>query len=220
MSLNTATSGLTGRLPKNDTVDSLTTGDIASSVHQQQQQVSATANNLTGSVLPGGFPEDGNENDSTSTSLFSSITQWIQQLIFTTLDKFESGVKWFICWLFPPPRQAALYDTVLSRPIATTFVICQLICCGVPLLVFLSGLFLFAAVATLLWAVLSFLILGPILLVTSLTGLSLWGWGWIVYGLVKWIDQKYLGGMITRFWLSQAQQAEDGDGSQEEKKET
>ncbi|KAJ5644844.1 hypothetical protein N7507_010855 [Penicillium longicatenatum] len=92
-----------------------------------------------------------------------------------------------------------------------------MICCGVPLLIFLAGVFVFAAVALILWAVLSLLILGPVLLVASMMGVSLWGWGWILYGLLGWVDQKFLGGMISRFWIPrmQAQESEGGgDGGE------
>lgn len=91
---------------------------------------------------------------------------------------------------------------------------------------FLAGVFVFAAVALILWAVLSLLILGPVLLVASMMGVSLWGWGWIFYGLLRWIDQRFLGGMISRFWLprvqSQEQDGEEGgeeSSSSEEKKD-
>jgi hypothetical protein len=71
----------------------------------------------------------------------------------------------------------------------------------------------------LLWAVLSLLILGPVLLVTSMMGMCMWGWGWILYGLVKWVDQRFLGGVIARFWLPQTQsESTDGEGQPEEEK--
>ena len=47
-------------------------------------------------------------------------------------------------------------------------------------------------------------------------GVSLWGWGWILYGLVKWVDQRFLGGIITRFWLSRVQTQDGQDGQEEE----
>jgi hypothetical protein len=56
------------------------------------------------------------------------------------------------------------------------------------------------------------LILGPILLVASMMGISLWGWGWILFGLVKWVDQMFLDGMITRFWLGKGPGQEQGEG--------
>ena len=112
-----------------------------------------------------------------------------------------------------------MYEAILKRPIASSFIICQLVCCGVPLLVFLAGVFLFAAVAVLLWAVLSLLLAGPILLVASMMGVSLWGWGWVLYGLVKFIDQHFLGGTITRFWLANRQDEGDESGPEGEKEE-
>ena len=80
----------------------------------------------------------------------------------------------------------------------------------------------------LLWAVLSLLILGPVLLVASMMGVSLWGWGWILYGLVRWMDQRFFGGILTRFFLPRIQEGEDegeddedkGEESTEEKKDS
>lgn len=119
-------------------------------------------------------------------------------------------------WLLPPPRQTAVYEATLSRPFAST-IICQLLCCGVPLLIFLAGLCVFAAVAIALWAVLSLVVLGPVLLVTSFMGVSLWGWGWVLYGLVRWVDGAVLGGVLGRFWLPRIQrrtQSQDQSQSQ------
>ncbi|KAJ5239875.1 hypothetical protein N7468_004494 [Penicillium chermesinum] len=47
-------------------------------------------------------------------------------------------------------------------------------------------------------------------------GVSLWGWGWVVYGLVKWIDQKFLGGMLNKFWFSKVQAQSKAEGDQGE----
>jgi hypothetical protein len=47
-------------------------------------------------------------------------------------------------------------------------------------------------------------------------GVSLWGWGWVFYGLVKWVDQRFLGGMITRFWIPQTQEGDEGEGGEEQ----
>lgn len=97
---------------------------------------------------------------------------------------------------------------------------------GIPLILFVAGTLLFAAVAGLVWVLLSILILGPIVLVASLMGVSLWGWGWFLFGLVRWLDRLVLGGMMERFWKAQIakQQAEEGEkqegGGQGATKET
>ncbi|KAF7585524.1 hypothetical protein BBP40_010734 [Aspergillus hancockii] len=204
MSLNTATSGLTSRPPKLSSAPS----NVKSTVQQGTNATTKTASTVTDDVLPGGFP--GDENAATKTKeeknnngpILAPIQNWLRNWIPSMLNRFESTLMWLLSWILPEPRQAKLYEEAAKRPASTTFIICQLICCGVPLLVFLAGVFLFAAVAILLWCVLSLLILGPVLLVASLMGVSIWGWGWLFYGLIKWIDQTYLGGLITRFWFS------------------
>ncbi len=102
-----------------------------------------------------------------------------------------------------------MYKAAMEHPIAATFVTCQLICVGIPLILFVAGTLLFAAVAILVWVVLSALILGPIVLVASLMGVSLWGWGWFLFGLVRWLDRLMLGGMMERLWKAQLQQQKE-----------
>ncbi|KAJ5584563.1 uncharacterized protein N7459_004363 [Penicillium hispanicum] len=235
MSLDPVNSGLGGRLPADKVPSTATATENVQSatdkpikkLNKPVKQVTKTAKPVTEPVMPGEFPsEDGPREprepagEVSFTSIWSSLSQWFSGLAPQAFDAFEWGVQWLVNRFFPPPKQAQMYEAALKRPFASTFVVCQLVCCGVPLLVFLAGVFLFAAVAMLLWAVLSLLILGPILLVASMMGVSLWGWGWIVYGLVKWVDQRFLGGMITRFWLPRMQaQGGEEEESQEEKKE-
>ncbi|RAK95314.1 seipin co-factor family protein [Aspergillus ibericus CBS 121593] len=214
MSLNSATAGLQGRPPK-------LAGDLKSTVQQAPSTATQTAGQVTDSVLPGEYPGDPNHiqdaqgDDTNNGPILAPLQQWFRQSLPRLLDRFESQLMWLLSWILPAPRQAQLYEEAAKRPASTTFLICQLICCGVPLLVFLAGVFVFAAVAIVLWAVLSLLILGPVLLVASMLGVSLWGWGWIFYGLIKWIDQKYLGGLISRFWLSRMPAGETQETEQD-----
>ncbi|RHZ57480.1 seipin co-factor family protein [Aspergillus thermomutatus] len=226
MSLNTVTGGLNKGLPT-DTVNNVASG----TVNQTTKQLNSTTEKVTDKAIPGEYPSDDQKYDKPApdisfSAIWSSFKNWLFSFFPSLMDRFENWIKGLIAWLLPPPRQAKMYEAILNRPIASTFIICQLICCGVPLLVFLAGVFLFAAVAVLLWAVLSLILAGPILLVASMMGVSLWGWGWILYGMVKFIDQHFLGGTITRFWLSHSQeQGEDepedeNDEKPEGKKDT
>lgn len=221
MSLDPVTKGLTGQLPVNK-LESTATDNVQSLASDPVNQVSEATKPLHDPVIPGEFPaedgprDNGPQPEISFSSIWSALSSWASSLVPHALDRFESTIQWLVNWLLPPPKQAQAYEAALNRPIASTFIVCQLICCGVPLLVFLAGFFLFAAVALLLWAVLSLLILGPILLVASMMGVSLWGWGWILYGLVKWVDQRFLGGIITRFWLSRVQTQDGQDGQEEE----
>lgn len=217
MSLDPVTSGLGSGLPVNKATD-----NVKPLANEPVQKVAETTKPLRDPIIPGEFPSDdaaqrkyeGEQGEVSFSSLWSSVSTWFSRLVPQAFDSFENAIKWRVNRFLPPPKQAQMYEAALKRPIASTFIVCQMLCCGVPLLVFLAGVFLFAAVAVLLWAVLSLLILGPILLVASMMGVSLWGWGWILYGLVKWVDQRFLGGMITRFWLPkvQGQSQEEGDG--------
>lgn len=224
MSLNMATGNLPNRPPKLASA----TGDVKNTVKQGTDTTTKTAqgatHGVTDNVLPGGFPGDENdikqakdENKNNNGPILGPIRQWISQSIPPMLDRMENTLTWLLSWILPEPRQAKLYEAAAERPASSTFIVCQLICCGVPLLIFFAGVFIFAAVAILLWAVLSLLILGPVLLVASFMGCSLWGWGWLFYGLIRWIDQNYLGGIISRFWFSKVQS--EGDEKKEGEKE-
>ncbi|RLL96290.1 hypothetical protein CFD26_100036, partial [Aspergillus turcosus] len=167
MSLNTVTSGLNKSLPT-DTVTNATSG----TVNQTTKQLNTTAQNVTDTAMPGEYPSDAKKYDKPApdisfSALWSSFKNWLFSFFPSLLDRFENWIKGLIAWILPPPRQAKIYEAILNRPIASSFIICQLVCCGVPLLVFLAGVFLFAAVAVLLWAVLSLILAGPILLVAS-----------------------------------------------------
>ncbi|PLB48518.1 hypothetical protein P170DRAFT_438104 [Aspergillus steynii IBT 23096] len=218
----------TGSLPTNNLPNrppklASATGDVKNTVKQGTDATTKTTQGVTDSVLPGGFPGDENDIQQAKTEnknngpILGPIRQWINQSIPPMLDRMESTLTWLLSWILPAPRQAKLYEAAAERPASSTFIVCQLICCGVPLLIFFAGVFIFAAVAILLWAVLSLLILGPVLLVASFMGCSLWGWGWLFYGLIRWIDQTYLGGIISRFWLSKIQS--EGDEKSEDEKE-
>jgi len=227
MPLDNVTSGMGKGLP-NDKLESETSEKVKKAPRKRLDNLTK---DVTDPVIPGEFPSDEapkkNEEaiEISFSTIWSTITTGLSTLFPQAFDAFESGISGLVSWLLPPPRQAAMYEAALKRPSATTFIVCQMICCGVPLLVFIAGIFVFAALAILLWAILSLLILGPVLLVTSMMGLSLWGWGWLLYGLVKWIDKRFLGGMITRFWLSRAPSEDQSktenerDQPEEEKKE-
>lgn len=229
MSLDPVTSGLGKGLPVNQ-VSGQASKNVQSLTNEPLQQATDATNTLSDNIIPGEFPSDDTAEKRyegeqptkiTFTSLWTSFSTWVTGLIPEVFDGFEHFVRWLVQKYLPPPKQAQIYEAALKRPIASTFLVCQAICCGVPLLVFLVGVCVFAVVAVVLWAVLALLILGPILLVASMMGVSLWGWGWVLYGLVKWVDQKFLGGMITRFWFpngqtrgkeSMEEEGEDGNG--------
>ncbi|CAP99627.1 hypothetical protein E8E15_004800 [Penicillium rubens] len=223
MPLDNVTGSVTGQLPV-DKVQSTTSGVVKKSA---PKKLNRTTKDLTDPAVPGQFPSDdappkgeGIDNNLSFSSIWSTITAWFCTLFPRALDYFESCIQSLVAWLLPPPRQAAIYEAALKRPAATSLIVCQMICCGVPILVFLAGVLVFAVVSILLWAVLSLLILGPVLLVTSMMGMCMWGWGWILYGLVKWVDQRFLGGVIARFWLPRMQlESTDGEGQSEEKKD-
>ncbi|OQD75972.1 hypothetical protein PENDEC_c005G03466 [Penicillium decumbens] len=226
MSLDPVTSGLGKGLPVNKVTDKAT-GSAKTLANDPVQGISDTTKPVTDPIIPGEFPPDDTvekkyegAHQPEFTTLWASFRHWCAGLFPQAVDMFENFVQGVVNRYFPPPKQAAMYEAALNRPIASTFLVCQAVCCVVPLLVFLVGVFLFAVVSVILWVILSLLILGPILLVASMMGISLWGWGWILYGLVRWVDRMFLGGIITRFWLPKGQGREkkerEGKGEDDE----
>ncbi|KAL4869473.1 hypothetical protein BDV12DRAFT_167801 [Aspergillus spectabilis] len=204
MSLNTATSSLSAPV-------SSTTNTVSNNASSATKPVTNIVKDTTSS-LPGTFPKDepptNQKNNITIpswTSVRTSFTTWLKTLIPRGIDIFETAVRRFINWLIPPARQEEMYKTAMEHPIAATFLACQLLCVGIPLILFVAGTLLFAAVALIVWIVLSILILGPIFLVASLLGVGLWGWGWFLFGLIWWLDRLVLGGVMNRFWVQQMQ---------------
>lgn len=229
MSLNPVTSGL-GSVNKADSQVESTMKTAKSATDKPVQQIQNTASTVTDPGMPGEFPsddaprkEDPLAPEISFDGIWRSFRSWFSGLYPQALDGFEGLIKHLLDRYFPAPKQAQMYEGAINRPISSTFIVCQLVCCGVPLLVFLAGVFVFAAVSILLWAVLSLLILCPVLLVASMMGISMWGWGWVLYGLVRWVDQHFLGGMISRFFLPMmhtgTQESGDQEGEQGESEE-
>lgn len=208
MSLHTVSEGVNSTINDNATA---VAGEGNLPAQQLDPRLDKTATGLVDTHVPGDFPGEGapahEQNEEIPfpplSSIPSRLWKWAKSTVPTLGDVFESRVRQFVLQTFPPHRQMQAYEAALSHPITATFLVCQFICCGVPILVFLAGTFLFLAVAILLWALLSSLLLGPILLVASITGVSVWGWGWVLYGFIRLTDKIFLNGMLRRFWLSQ-----------------
>ncbi|KAL5359460.1 hypothetical protein BJX96DRAFT_148490 [Aspergillus floccosus] len=181
---------------------------------QLDPRLDKTAAGLNAPHIPGNFPGEGAPADEQTeeipfpplSSIPSRLWRWTKSTVPTFGDLFESGVRQLVSRTMPPHRQMRMYEASLSHPITATFLVCQFICCGVPILVFVAGTFIFLAVAILLWGLLSALLLAPILLVASATGVSIWGWGWVIYGFIRLTDKIFLNGMLTRLWLMQLEQ--------------
>ncbi|KAE8378167.1 hypothetical protein BDV26DRAFT_197791 [Aspergillus bertholletiae] len=214
-----------------NTARSSLTDNALPTAQRHAGRLGTTTTRLTDVTTPGEFPGERTQDnapapDASSGPWYAPIKAWFRDTIPITLDWFESTVKWVLAWIFPPPRQAALFEEALQRPYATSLLVCQLICCGVPFLVFLAGTFIFAAVSVLLWAILSFIIIGPIFLVACIMGVYMWSWGLVLYAVIKWVDRTFLGGVISKFWLSQMtqqqppQDSQDDGGGKEAKEET
>ncbi|KAJ0419334.1 hypothetical protein BJY00DRAFT_165979 [Aspergillus carlsbadensis] len=226
MSLNTVTSGLGQATNQATNTVSSTTKPATDTVQNTTKPVTDTVTSTTNSALPGAFPKDEpptNERNNVTipswSAIWTNFITWLKGLIPRGIDIFEAAVRRFVTWLIPPERQAAMYRTAIEHPIAATFLAAQLLCVGIPLVLFIAGTLIFAAVAMIVWVVLSLLILGPIVLVASLLGVSLWGWGWFVFGLVRWIDRLFLGGVMERFWIANVQREKEEEEAREKEKE-
>ncbi|KAL2802436.1 hypothetical protein BJX63DRAFT_114504 [Aspergillus granulosus] len=226
MPLTTVTSGLGQAAGQATNTVSNTTKPATDTVQAPIKPVADTVQSTTSTVLPGTFPKEEPPTNAKNNVTMPSFSQiwtnfiaWLKGLIPRGIDIFEAAVRRFVTWLIPPERQAAMYKAAIEHPIASTFLAAQLLCVGIPLVLFIAGTLIFAAVAMLVWVVLSLLILGPIMLVASLMGISLWGWAWFVFGLVRWLDKLFLGGMMERHWVAAVTKEKEEEAARERERE-
>jgi len=141
--------------------------------------------------------------DHRSSSILSAIRTVLLTLLTTLQSTFDT--------LLPPARRTSLkaYFSNFSthHPFLATLLLCQLIFCGIPCLLFAlftASVFLFALATALIAGVLcalaftgvcmglAALVLLPVLLVTMVMGVGVWCWGLGIWLVLRWLG--WLGG--------------------------
>ncbi|KAA8643848.1 seipin co-factor family protein [Aspergillus tanneri] len=145
-------------------------------------------------TVPGQFkpgPNNENEKDTkphTNEVPADFIAKWLEETVPIILHRLETDIIKFLSPVYPDLAQTGLYNAAAAQPASSSFLICQLICCGVPFLVQFLGMFAVSFVTGCLQMVLWLLVLVPTLFVAGLTGCFIWGFGWFIYWLIRWID--------------------------------
>jgi hypothetical protein len=100
-------------------------------------------------------------------------------------------------YILPPHLRATIFETALAHPLLTTFLLCQFVCSCIPVMIFLIGAMVAGGIAVVVFSCFALLVLGPVLVATTVAGLFLWGWGWATFVVGRWL-LRYL--------------SDDGDG--------
>ena len=112
-------------------------------------------------------------------------TETIRSLALLTLALFDT-------YILPPQTRTTILQTVAAHPFLSSFLLAQLLCSTIPLLLFAIGIMTAGVVAAALFACLGLLVLVPVLLATGVLGGLAWGWGWFVFLVGRWAWGVYV----------------------------
>ncbi|RAL02107.1 seipin co-factor family protein [Aspergillus ibericus CBS 121593] len=129
---------------------------------------------------------DNSHSGSTSTSRTSSSTT-------TTASSHSSALS------HPSEPPTGLHSlgskisaTVAAHPVLATFVLAQVLFSGIPVCLFVGGVVASAALAAGVFTCFALLVLGPVVVVTTLVAVGVWGSGWVVYKVGGWAVRRVL----------------------------
>lgn len=112
-------------------------------------------------------------------------TETIRSLALLSLALFDT-------YILPPQSRTAILQTVVAHPLLSSFLLAQLLCSTIPLLLFAIGIMTAGIVAAAVFACLGLLVLVPVLLATGVLGGLAWGWGWFVFLVGRWAWGVYV----------------------------
>lgn len=112
-------------------------------------------------------------------------TETIRSLALLTLTLVDT-------YVLPPQSRTAILQTVAAHPFLSSFLLAQLLCSTIPLLLFAIGIVTVGIVAAAVFACLGMLVLVPVLLATGVLGALAWGWGWFVFLVGRWAWGVYV----------------------------
>ncbi|EYE93106.1 seipin co-factor family protein [Aspergillus ruber CBS 135680] len=118
-----------------------------------------------------------------------------QQQPNTKLSKTEYLHRLFQTYINPPATAAlkSLQKHFNTHPLLTTFLTAQFLTSILPILLFTTGVLTAGLVAAGIFAFLGLLVLGPVLVITGILGVVVWGWGWGVVFVGRWVWGGYVG---------------------------
>ncbi|PWY91420.1 hypothetical protein BO94DRAFT_544806 [Aspergillus sclerotioniger CBS 115572] len=82
--------------------------------------------------------------------------------------------------------------TVTAHPILATFLFVQVLFSGIPVCMFVVGALVSAVFAVAVFSCFAMLVLGPVVVGTTLVAVGVWGSGWVVYKVGGWAVRRFL----------------------------
>ncbi|KAJ1706047.1 hypothetical protein AFGD_010273 [Aspergillus flavus] len=78
-------------------------------------------------------------------------------------------------------------DFLHAHPVIATLLLAQFVCSCVPIGLFVAGAVIAASLAVALYSCVAVLVLAPVVIGTSILGFCVWGWGWVVFVVGRWV---------------------------------
>lgn len=178
---------------------------MAISTDKDGNTIITTTTNTNTTNQPQSQPDDNNNNNNNANDLKQQRQQRQQTKPREQTPKTETVRSMLLLalaivdtYVLPSPTRTTIVETVHAHPILTTFLAAQFAVAFFPLLLFTLGVFTVGVVAAGLFACLGMVVLVPVLLVTGVLGVVVWGWGWGVFFVGRWAwgvyVEKRLGG--------------------------
>ncbi|EAW12816.1 seipin co-factor family protein [Aspergillus clavatus NRRL 1] len=89
-------------------------------------------------------------------------------------------------YVLPSHLRAMIMDVATAHPLLMTFLLCQFVCSCIPIAMFVVGAMVAAGIAVVLFSCVALLVLGPVLIATTVAGMLLWGSGWAIFVTGRW----------------------------------
>ncbi|PKX97070.1 seipin co-factor family protein [Aspergillus novofumigatus IBT 16806] len=147
----------------------------------KQEHAASTPTQKAHNLLPNTFTISGGYEDNNMNPITSSVLVFLSSIL-SFLDTY----------ILPAHLRAAVLETAFTHPLLTTFFLCQFVCSCIPVMIFLIGAMIAGGIAVVVFSCFALLVLGPVLVATTVTGLFLWGWGWATFVVGRWLLRRYM----------------------------
>ncbi|RHZ48611.1 seipin co-factor family protein [Aspergillus thermomutatus] len=148
---------------------------------EKQEDAASVPTPKSHKPLPNTFTIGDDHQDNSTNPITSSVLVFLHSIL-TFLDTY----------ILPSHLRATICQTALAHPLLTTFLLCQFVCSCIPVTIFLIGAVVAGGIAVVVFSCFALLVLGPVLVATTVAGAFLWGWGWAAFVVGRWLLRRYL----------------------------
>ncbi|KAK6813882.1 hypothetical protein RU639_010587 [Aspergillus parasiticus] len=106
-------------------------------------------------------------------------------------------------------------DFLHAHPVIATLLLAQFVCSCVPIGLFVAGAVIVASLAVALYSCVAVLVLAPVVIGTSILGFCVWGWGWVVFVVGRWVLGVVVDGERGGSLNGDLDEDEDEDGERD-----